>query len=168
MPKLMRQHLGIPIQLRRIGRSTAIHATHRMTIRVVAQLIQGRNAAPEGTKGHYDVRNAVLPLVHLADPSAVTEVTALIPDAPALRPADIYTESALPGGQAALDVGICSPDASGAGDDCCAAMWEKKRRHYGDHLEDMARRGLRYVPLVFSCYGRVHADSDTELERIAH
>ena len=46
-------------------------------------------------------------------------------------------------------------------------MWANKRKHYAEHLEEMARPGLRYVPLVFSCYGRVHADSAVELEHIA-
>jgi len=124
-------------------------------------------ASPEGTRGHYLVRDAVLPLVHLADPSATTEVPELIPNAPALRPADIFSESALPGGQAALDIGICSPDATNAGTDCCASMWSRKRGHYSEHLEDMASRGLRYVPLVFSCYGRAHADSAAALELVA-
>ena len=124
-------------------------------------------AAPEGTKGHYGARDALLPLVHLADPSATLEEPELVPDAPTLRPADIYSESALPGGQAALDIGICSPDASGAGVDCCATMWERKRAHYADHLEDMSRRGLQYVPIVVSCYGRLHPDSAAAVERIA-
>ena len=45
-------------------------------------------AALEGTHGHYMVRDALLPLVHLADPSACTEVPELSASAPALRPAD--------------------------------------------------------------------------------
>ena len=124
-------------------------------------------ALPEGTRGHYSARDAVLPLVHLADPSASTEVPDLIPDAPTLRPADIYSTSALPGGRAALDIGICSPDAAGAGADCCATMWSRKRGHYSDHLDSMDQLGLRYVPLVLSCYGRVHPDSAVALDRIA-
>jgi len=124
-------------------------------------------ALPEATKGHYAVRDSLLHLVHLADPSASTEVPELISDAPALRPADIYSTAALPGGQAALDVGVCSPDAANAGDDCCAAMWERKRHHYAAHLEGMQRIGLRYVPIVFSCYGRLHPDPAVEVERIA-
>ena len=115
----------------------------------------------------YAVRDAVLHLVHLADPSAHTEAEELIPDAPALRPADIFTSAAFPGSQAALDIGVCSPDASGAGLDCCEVMWEKKRDHYAAHLDGMARRGQRYVPLVFSCYGRAHPDTEDSLELIA-
>ena len=40
-------------------------------------------AAPEGTRGRYAVRDALLPPVHLADPSAQTEVPELIPTNPA-------------------------------------------------------------------------------------
>ena len=124
-------------------------------------------AIPEATRGHYSVRDAVLHLVHLADASATTEEPELIPSAPTLRPADIYTESALPGGRAALDVGICSPDASGAGADCCAAMWTAKRDKYAPFVAEMREGGLCYVPLVFSCYGRAHPESAVALERIA-
>ena len=83
-------------------------------------------ALPAATKDHYNVRDATLPLTHLADPSAAVEATGLIPSAPALRPADILTSAALPGRLAALDIGISSPDAAGAGDDCCAAMFQRK------------------------------------------
>jgi len=124
-------------------------------------------AAPEGTHGHYMVRDALLPLVHLADPSACTEVPELIADAPALRPADIYSTAALPGSQAALDIGVCSPDAAGAGSDCVESMWVRKRDHYREHLETMESAGLRYLPIVVSCYGRVHPDSAATVERIA-
>ena len=84
-------------------------------------------AAPEGTHGHYGARDKVFDLVQLADPTATTEVPELIPSNPALRPADIYTEAAIPGTRAALDIGICSPDASGAGLDCCESMHKRKR-----------------------------------------
>lgn len=114
------------------------------------------------------VRDAVLPLVHLADPSASTEVPELIADAPALHPADIYSTAALPGCQAALDVDVCSPDAAGAGRDCVEAMWQWKRAHYAGHREAMRRTGMEYIPVVISCYGRFHPDSATVLERIAH
>ena len=60
-------------------------------------------ALPEATRGHYDVRDEVLRLGHLADPTAATEALGLIPTAPTLRPADILTSAALPGRLAALD-----------------------------------------------------------------
>ena len=39
-------------------------------------------ALPEATRGHYDVRNEVLSLAHLADPTAAAEAVGLIPSAP--------------------------------------------------------------------------------------
>ena len=124
-------------------------------------------AAPEGTRGHYEVRGKVFHLVQLSDAGAVTEAPELIHSAPALRPADILTTAAIPGCQAALDIGVCSPDASGAGQDCCETMWRKKRERYSEHFEEMAERNLRYVPLVLSCYGRLHPEAQVTMERLA-
>ena len=64
-------------------------------------------------------------------------------------------------------MGVCSPDASGAGNDCCESMWRRKRDHYSDFADEMRAAGVAYVPLVVSCYGRWHADSVVVLERIA-
>ena len=62
-------------------------------------------AKGESTRGHNSVRDSILELVHLADPSAEIEIQNLFPDAPTLRPADIFTIAALPGRTAALDIG---------------------------------------------------------------
>ena len=124
-------------------------------------------ATPEATRGHYGVRDSVLALVHIADTSASVEVPELIASAPGLRPADIFTSAALPGGQAALDIGICSPDATGAGSDCVESMWRRKTAVYAMHLEEIRRTGVTYVPLVASCYGRLHPEMSVILERIA-
>lgn len=35
------------------------------------------------------------------------------------------------------------------------------------HFAAMERVGLQYVPIVVSCYGRLHPDSEVALERIA-
>ena len=94
-------------------------------------------ASAESTKGHYAVRDRVLPLCRLADPTSEIEASDLIPSAPALRPADIFTSSALPGSRAALDIGITSPEATGSGDDCCAAMFTRKRKHYEKYLPEL-------------------------------
>eukprot|EP00974_Lingulodinium_polyedra_P083321 8065387-Lingulodinium_polyedra.AAC.1 len=59
-----------------------------------------------------------------------------------------------PGRPVGFGPGFCSPDASGVGVDCCEAMQARERAHYGGYLEDVARNGLQYAPLVFSCYGR--------------
>ena len=113
-------------------------------------------ATPEATRGHYDVRDAVLALAHLADPGAETESIGLIPTAPALRPADILTSAAIPGRLAALDIGVTSPDAAGAGEDCCDAMWQTKVGKYEDYASELNAQGIRYQPMVFS-----HMDGPT-------
>ena len=94
------------------------------------------------------------------------EAPEIIASHPALRPADIFTSAAIPGGMAALDVGIASPDAAGAGDDCVESMWRRKRGAYAEHFEEMRAVGVTYVPIVLSCYGRWHADSAVTLERV--
>ena len=124
-------------------------------------------ANPQATHGHYEARNQLLNVVHLADPSATTEEPEVIASRPALRPADIFTSAAIPGGMAALDVGITSPDASHAGADCVESMWREKRGHYAAHADEMRAAGVTYVPMVLSCYGRWHAESAAVLERIA-
>ena len=114
-------------------------------------------ARGESTKGHYCVRDRALELVHLADSSAVTEIRNLFPDAPNLRPADIFTVAALPGRMTALDIGICSPDACNAGLDCCDSMYSAKIDKYSQHLR--LQNEFEYRPLVFSCYGRVRPEA---------
>ena len=116
-------------------------------------------APAESTKGHYRVRDSLLQFVSLADASADTEPPNLIPSAPHLRPADIFTAAALPGCQAALDVGIMAPGASGAGDDCCEAMYQRKLRDYGPYLQELASDGIRYIPLAFLSHGRTHPEA---------
>ena len=104
--------------------------------------------------------------MHIADSTAETEVQGLIPDAPSLRPADIFTEAAVPGCQAAMDIGITSPDSTGAGDDCCEAMYRTKMARYEQYLPGLTRRGIRYKPMILSAYGRWHPDSLLTMEAI--
>ena len=113
------------------------------------------------------MRDSVHELVSLADPSAATEVEGLIPSAPARRPADILTSAALPGSLAALDIGVCSPDAVGAGPDCVEAMRRRKEGEYGPHLEELAEQGILYWPLCFSAQGRVRPDATALLTKMA-
>ena len=109
-----------------------------------------RCALPEATRGHNAVRNTLLNFVSLADPSASLEATELIPSAPSLRPADIFTVATFASSRAALDVGVCCPDSAGSAEDACDRMWDSKREHYRPHLEEMANLGIHYYPLVLS------------------
>ena len=124
-------------------------------------------ALGESTRGHNRSRDSLLNLVHLADSSAETEVSGLIPDAPTLRPADIFTSAALPGCQAALDIGIMSPDATGAGADCCEAMFQRKLGTYESYLPQLEAQGIQYKPVVFSCYGRLHPEAASIIEAVS-
>ena len=124
-------------------------------------------AQGESTKGHNNVRDALLQLASLSDPRAATEPTGLVPSRPMLRPADVLTSAAVPGSLAALDVGIMSPDATGAGDDACAAMHDKKLKDYAAYREEMARNGVVYCPMAFSCYGRVHPEAASMMATLA-
>ena len=118
---------------------------------------------PEATRGHNKVRDVVLQLAHLADPSASSEPLNLIPSAPMLRPADVLTSAAFPGCLAALDIGVSSPDSSGAGDDCCESMRARKCNDYADYLLELQDNGVRYQPLTFSAYGRMHLETESVL-----
>ena len=124
-------------------------------------------ARGESTKGHYRVVDAVLQLIHVADSAADTEERELIPDAPTLRPADIFSEAAIPGCRAALDIGVSSPDATGSGADCCEAMFQRKLDKYRPHFASLSAQEVRYMPLTFSCYGRLHPQTETALDTIA-
>ena len=46
-------------------------------------------------------------------------------------------------------------------------MWRKKREKYEEYFEEMAANNVRYYPVVISCYGRLHPEAVTAMERIA-
>ena len=103
-------------------------------------------ARGESTKGHYRVRDCARELTHLVDSSVVTEIRSRFPSHPNVRPADLFTYAALPGRMAALDVGICCPDACGAGLDFCDSMYAAKVAKYSLLLD--AQDDFVYRPLV--------------------
>ncbi len=49
-------------------------------------------------------------------------------------------------------MGVVSPDVSGAGDECCDAMFRRKLRDYAE----LEHEGVAYKPMVFSAFGRAH------------
>ena len=107
------------------------------------------------TRPPYEARDKLLSLAQLADQRATTEVPEFIPSRPALRPSDRYIAAAPPGSRAALDIGICSPDASNAGLDCCESTSQRKNKKYARYFGEMTQQNLRYKPVVMSCYGRL-------------
>ena len=124
-------------------------------------------APGECTRGHNAVRDDLLDLASLADPSALLELLGVIPSVPNVRPADILCTAAIPGCTTALDVGIASPDAIGAGPDCCEAVFKRKVATYASHEQELAARGVRYLPFAISCYGRLHPEAIIVVSRLA-
>jgi hypothetical protein len=124
-------------------------------------------APGESTRGHNDVRDSLFDLARLADGTAEREVLGLLEAAPGLRPADVLTSAASPGLASALDVGIASPDAMHAGEDCTESMRVRKRVVYSRHLPALLAEGIEYRPLVWSCWGREHPDTTAVLTQLA-
>ena len=79
----------------------------------------------------------------------------------------MLTSATRPGVLAALDIGVVSPDAVGRGDDACEAMVRGKRAKYAAALPQLEADGIRYLPVVFSCYGRPHPEAQAVLEALA-
>ena len=73
-----------------------------------------------------------------------------------VRPADIYTNSALPGRDAALDVTIVSPESARAGQDCLQTAFLGKLHKYRQILPELLRQGIAFKPLVWSTEGSPH------------
>ena len=113
-------------------------------------------ALPDANRGHNRVRDKIHDLVSISDPSASCEAPELVPSFPTIRPADIFTETALPGGRTALDIGVATPRTTIARADYCDSMWSEKFHHYRLALPEIVASGIHYALMIFSCYGRVH------------
>ena len=118
-------------------------------------------------KGHNAVRDELHAAASACDPSAEIEPSGLITSHPLLRPADVLTSAALLGRLAALDVGVASPHAVGAGVDCTVTMVQTKRENYAVYAGELSRAGIEYAPFVWSCYGRPHPDAARTLVTLA-
>ena len=112
-------------------------------------------APSERTIGHYGVVRELVEGFKLADSTVHTEPRGLVQGS-ARRPADIYTKAALPGRDAALDITITSQEATGSGQDCCAAKYRDKMASYQTELHSLRDAGIGFRPLVFSGEGRPH------------
>ena len=103
----------------------------------------------------------------MPDPGTAMEVPGLCPAAPTLRPADVLTRAVHPTLTVAVDIGIRAPHASTAGDDAAESMRQDKLDYYETHLEDLARQGIIYSPLIFTAYGRRHPSATKMLQHAA-
>jgi hypothetical protein len=113
------------------------------------------------------VRNIVHEFSLIADASAEREPLGLVPELPTLRPADILTSAALDGCTAALDVGITASGASETDADPAETMHNKKARERMPIQATLAAQNIRYVPIVWTSYGRPHEAAKAALQRIA-
>ena len=121
----------------------------------------------EATIGHNRVKEVLHAGFVISDPGACMEAAGLVESQPDLRPADILTRSARPNTLVALDVGIKSPESTGAGADCAQAMVEEKLRYYNAVLPELTRSGIQYVPITFSSYGRRHQTTSQIMNQAA-
>ena len=119
----------------------------------------------ESTHGHYEEKKQVLTGVQQNDRGAETADPGLIPGID-LRPADILTVD-VGGGAVALDIGICSPDAQNAGDDCTQTMLDRKKNYYAPYANSLDRQNIRYQPLIWSSFGRPHPQTTTYLRTLS-
>jgi len=111
-------------------------------------------------RGHNAVRDVLYKVSASIAPTTELEPTGLIPTRPLLRPADLLSGvSGFSGRLAALDVGICSPAAVGAGDNCVESMRLRKQARMQPFADVLGHQGIEYKPITFSCYGRPHEDA---------
>jgi hypothetical protein len=132
---------------------------------------QGRHALccarAESTKGHYAVRDVLAHAFGEGDAATECEVQGLIPSAPTLRPADILTRAGHERYLAAVDVMFKAPATAGPDGDCTEMGKREKLDNYGPYLEELEALGIRFMPAVFSAYGRRHPDVTKMLKQAA-
>ena len=120
------------------------------------------------TRGHNAVRDEIFGMAKSVDGNAETEPMGLIPSRPALRPADILTSaSGLIGRLAALDGGIISPAAAGAGTECTETMRQRKCRRMEPYMAELEAQDISYRPITFSCFVRPHPDAFKVVQALA-
>ena len=59
-----------------------------------------------------------------------------------------------------------APEASGSGLDCAAAMHTNKHARYAPHQSELERGNVQYVPMVWSAFGRPHAETTTIIRQL--
>jgi hypothetical protein len=120
------------------------------------------------TRGHNAIRDELYAVASSLDATSEREPGGLIPSHPGLRPADLLTgASGLSGRLVALDVGVCCPAAAGAGADCVEAMRRRKVHRMEPFAAELENGGIMYKPVVFSCFGRPHADAKKLIQGFA-
>ena len=90
-----------------------------------------------------------------------------MPELPLLRPAGVLTSAALDGCAAALDVGITASGASETDGDPAADMHTRKYNERANIADTLAAQNIRYVPIIWTSFGRPHEAASEVLGRIA-
>ena len=108
----------------------------------------------EATRGHYACVRAIVNGIKLVDPAVTTEPRGFT--STTLRPADIFTNAAVPGRGAALDVCVASPNAAAAMGDAAESAFQRKLRRYRQEIQKLAAAGVAFRPLVWTADGRPH------------
>ncbi len=117
-------------------------------------------ARGESVRGHNAIRDELHSMSASVDTAAETGPEGLIASRPHPRPADVLTGAFHNGHLAAVDVGVISPSAAGAGRDCVVTMAQRK-------IERMQPFAGQYQPFAISCWGRVHPAALQMLGRLA-
>ena len=133
--------LATPVPCRCCGAMMDVYLEHAETC-----------ALAEATKGHYKAVRAVERGLAVADPRIQSEVEGLLPNSD--RPADLLTSVAAPGGEAALDITITSPNRGDAGADPPASAYARKMKRYRRAIPILAEQGIRLRPMCWSADGR--------------
>ena len=123
-------------------------------------------AIGESTTGHNAVRDCIYGYASNADPATEKEPMDLVPSMPRARPADVLTPAAFAGCVAALDVGIVAP-AAHPGSDAAEAMFMRKRDEREPIRAELERQNIVYKPIVWTAYGRPHAQAVDAMKGIA-
>ena len=124
-------------------------------------------AGPEATKGHTRVKNHLMDLALQADPAAESEPQCLASLQPDARPADVLCSLGGPGQLAAMDVGITTPTPAHGDVDACELYKTRKLQKYQRLFPQLTAQGITYKPLIWSSWGRSHADASTVCRHLA-
>ncbi len=118
-------------------------------------------------RGHNAVRDELHSTAASIDCAAEAEPEGLIASRPYLRPADVLTSAFSNGHLAAVDVGVISPSAAGAGSDCVVTMAQRKIERMQPFAAELEAAGVEYQPFAISCWGRMRPAAFLMLARLA-
>ncbi len=124
-------------------------------------------AQGESTRGHNAVRDELHNVALSIDSTAEVEPEGLIASHPRLRPADVLTGAFHNGHLAAVDVGVISPSAAGAGSNCVVTMHNRKTERMEPFADQLEATGITYAPFAVSCWGRLHPAALQMLSNVA-